>query len=407
MRLRLLAVLSLVAALCVTTGSQADPGPGFFKTSNIDYLATIPLDSDTAGGRLFGKTFYVLTAKGLTVYDVTNPLIPVPVGTTALPHTPNQEREDIDTNGKILIAGQSYHGILYVVDVSNPRLPVLKAALRGAADHTNTCALNCTYVYGSEGTITDLRDPANPVVVGNSGVDGHDLTEIKPGLLLTATNPVTYLDVRRNPLKPQRLATGAMESGAYYTHGVEWPQGGADRFVLAGTEEFFCGDEKLGSFQVLDTKDWKTTGRFRHVSSFYLEQGLQTEGKSPVNEFCGHWFKPRPDFRNGGIVAMAWYGFGTRFLEVTPKGEIVEKGYFTPAPGHTSAVYWLTNEIVYSLDYTARGFDILRFNADKPAEKDPRLTGHNVSVVFDPSAGAPQPIGRQEKQYVCPVPTAA
>ncbi|HVE64401.1 MAG TPA: hypothetical protein VNB94_11450 [Mycobacteriales bacterium] len=406
MRLRLLAVLSLLATLCVTTGSQAEPGPGFFKTSNIDYLGSIPLDSDTAGGRLFGKTFYVLTAKGLTVYDVRNPLVPVPMGTTALPHTPNQEREDIDTNGRILIAGQSYHGILYVVDVTNPRLPTLKAALRGAADHTNTCALDCSFIYGSEGTITDLRDPANPKVVGNSGVDGHDLTEIKPGLLLTATNPVTYIDVRTNPLKPRRLATGAMESGAYYTHGVEWPQGGTDRFVLAGTEESLCSDEKLGSFQVLDTKGWQKTGRFRHVSSFYLEQGLQTDGKSPVNEYCGHWFKPRPDFKNGGIVAMAWYGFGTRFLEVTKTGEIVEKGYFTPLPGHTSSAYWLNNEIVYSLDYTARGFDILRFNKDKVAEKDTRFLGRSVSVVFDPSATASRQPAVRETPYVCPVPIA-
>ncbi|HVF18666.1 MAG TPA: hypothetical protein VNA14_00285 [Mycobacteriales bacterium] len=400
--------LALVIALLLTTlggqASQAEPGPGFFKTSNVDYLATIPLDSDTAGGRLFGKTFYVLTAKGLTIYDVTNPLIPVPLGTTVLPHTPNQEREDVDTNGKILIAGQSYLGILYVVDVSNPRLPTLVSRLSGAADHTNTCALNCTYVYGSEGTITDLRDPANPKVVGNSGVDGHDLTEIKPGLLLTATNPVTYLDVRANPLKPRQIARGAMASGAYYTHGVEWPQGGTDRFVLAGTEESFCSDEELGSFQVLDTRGWQKTGRFRPVSTFYLEQGLQTEGKSPVNEYCGHWFKPRPDFRNGGIVAMAWYGFGIRFLNVTPAGEIEERGYFTPVPGHSSSVYWLTNDIVYALDYTARGFDILRFNADKPAEKDPRLPGRSRSVLLvSPDV---VPAGRPETPYVCPVPTA-
>ena len=385
MRSRLALALSLLASVVVTSASSADPtpqpGPGFVKTSNVEYLATVPLDSDSAGGRLLGKTFYVLTAKGLTIYDVSNPTLPVPVGATVLPHTPNQEREDVDTNGKILVAGQSYHGILYVVDVSNPRVPVLLSALRGAADHTNTCALDCTFVYGSEGTIVDLRDPKNPKVVGDSGVDGHDLTEIRPGLLLTATNPVTYIDVRANPLRPKRLAIGAMESGAYYTHGVEWPRGGTDRFVLAGTEEFLCGNEELGSFQVLDTASYARTKRFTHVSSFYLEQGLQTEGKSPVNEFCGHWFKQRPDFNNGGIVAMAWYGFGTRFLEVTPKGDIVEKGYFVPAPGHTSSVYWLNNEIVYALDYTARGFDILRFDGDAPAERDPVNPGRLIRIA--------------------------
>ncbi len=402
MKSRLLFAVALLVSSLGASASRAEPGPGFVKTSNVDYVATIPLDSDTAGGRLLGNTFYVLTAKGLTIYDVTNPLIPLPLGATVLPHTPNQEREDVDTNGTILIAGQSYLGILYIVDVSNPRTPTLITTLGGAADHTNTCALDCTYVYGSEGTITDLTDPAHPKVVGNSGVDGHDLTEIEPGLLLTATNPVTYLDVRRDPLKPKRLARGAMASGEYYTHGVEWPQGGKDRFVLAGTENSFCSNEELGSFQVLDTKGWEQSGRFRPVSTFYLEQGLQTEGKSPVNEYCGHWFKPSPDFHNGGIVAMAWYGFGIRFLNVTPDGEIEERGYFTPLPGHSSSVYWLTDEIVYALDYTARGFDILRFNADAPAEKDPRLPGHSRPVELADVDVVP--VGRPVTPYICPVP---
>ena len=410
MRSRLVLALCLLASTLLTSVSQAEPtpepGPGFVKTSNVDYLATVPLDSDTAGGRLFGKTFYVLTAKGLTIYDVTNPLIPVPLGATVLPHTPNQEREDIDTNGKILIAGQSYHGILYVVDVSNPRLPVLLSYLPGAADHTNTCALNCSFVYGSEGTIVDLRDPKNPKKVGDSGVNGHDLTEIQPGLLMTAENPINYLDVRTDPTKPKRLARGGLASGAYYTHGVEWPRGGGDRFLLAGTEESFCSNEELGSFQVLDTKNWGKTKKFRHVSSFYLEQGLPTEGKSPVNEYCGHWFKPRPDFRDGGIVAMAWYGFGTRFLEVTKTGDIVEKGYFVPAPGHTSSVYWLNNEIVYALDYTARGFDILRFDGNAPAERDPVNPGRSVRLASD-AALTSLPPARVGNPYVYPAPTAA
>ncbi|HVE99555.1 MAG TPA: hypothetical protein VNA12_10305 [Mycobacteriales bacterium] len=410
MRSRLLLALCLLASLVVSGSARAEPkpepGPGFVKTSNVEYLGTVPLDGDTAGARLLGKTFYVLTAKGLTIYDVTNPLIPVPLGATVLPHTPNQEREDVDTNGKILIAGQSYLGILYVVDVSNPRLPVLLSRLSGAADHTNSCILDCTYVYGSEGTITDLRDPKNPKVVGDTGINGHDVTEIQPGLVMTASNPIFYLDARRNPARPTRIGGGSLgDDGNYYNHGVEWPRGGADRFVLAGTENSFCSNEKLGSFQVLDASSFAKTRRLKHVSTFYLEQGLQTEGKSPINEYCGHWFKPRPDFRNGGIVAMAWYGFGVRFLEVTPKGDIVEKGYFVPLPGHSSSAYWMNDEIVYALDYTARGFDILRFDGNAPAERDPVNPGRSVRVDRDLVPSTVVPV-RRGNQYVCPVPTS-
>jgi hypothetical protein len=402
MRIRLLSVLALLLGVAVSPGSDAAPGPGFVKTDNVGYVASVPLEADTAGGRLLGKTFYVITAHGLTIYDVSNPTLPLPLGHLPLPFTPNQEREDVDTNGKILVVGQSYVGILFVVDVSNPRLPMLLSRI-STANHTNTCALNCTFVYGSEGAITDLRDPKNPKEAGSSGVDGHDLTEVRPGLLATATNPITYLDVRKNPLRPTRLATGAMTSGGYYTHGVEWPRAGADRFLLAGTEEMLCSDEKLGSFQVFDTAGWQKSKRFKHVSSYYLEQGLQTEGKSPVNEFCGHWFKPHPKFRNGGIVAMAWYGFGIRFLKVTPKGQIEELGYFTPLPGHHSSVYWINDTTLYALDYTARGFDILTFDPKKkPGAFDPRVGRVRKAVDDGSDPVAPRPEG---PAYLCPVPT--
>lgn len=49
-----------------------------------------------------------------------------------------------------------------------------------------------------------------------------------------------------------------------------------------------------------------------------------------------------------------------RFVEVDPKGAITEVGYFLPAGGSTIASYWITDDIVYSIDLV-RGIDILRF----------------------------------------------
>lgn len=46
----------------------------------------------------------------------------------------------------------------------------------------------------------------------------------------------------------------------------------------------------------------------------------------------------------------------------TPRGEIVQVGYFTPVGGSTIGSYWITDEIVYSIDIT-RGIDILRYTA--------------------------------------------
>ena len=44
----------------------------------------------------------------------------------------------------------------------------------------------------------------------------------------------------------------------------------------------------------------------------------------------------------------------------TTKGRSREEGYFLPWRGSTSAAYWVTDEIVYTIDYE-RGFDILRY----------------------------------------------
>jgi len=57
----------------------------------------------------------------------------------------------------------------------------LAGTIPGADQHTWTCVLDCTYGYGSEGLIADLRDPAHPKLVGNwidqyTTTQQHDVT---------------------------------------------------------------------------------------------------------------------------------------------------------------------------------------------------------------------------------------
>jgi hypothetical protein len=398
-RIALLAAACLFAVGLSPADADPQPGPGFVKTANVGYGGSIPLEADAAGARLLGKTFYVITSHGLSIYDVSNPALPLPLGHHPLPQTPILEREDVDTNGKILVTGQSYLGVLYVFDVSNPRLPVLLSRLSGAADHTQTCVLDCTWVYGSEGTIVDLRDPRAPKKVGDSGIDGHDVTEVRPGLVATATRPIRYLDARKNPAKPRELASGSVNRGGYYVHGVEWPRAGADRWLLAGTEESGCSTPEDGAFIVMDTKNHERTRTFRQTSAYHLVPGPATEGKGQVNLFCGHWFKQHPKFRDGGLVAMAWYGFGIRFFEVSKTGTIAEKGYFVPLVGQHSSVYWLDDTHLLALEYGSRGIDILTFDPKVPAgPRDPRAGQLERTTRLNLEAP------RAEQQFVCPVP---
>ena len=114
------------------------------------------------------------------------------------------------------------------------------ADLPGGNSHTHSCILNCTYAYGSNGQIVDLRDPAKPKILkqkwgdGKPVNNGHDVEEIAPGMVLTATQPIMLLDVH-DPLKPKLLAMGRNEDGRFI-HTPRWPQNGTDKFLLMAGE---------------------------------------------------------------------------------------------------------------------------------------------------------------------------
>ena len=359
--LTVLGVLAPSVMPSPATGQEA--GPGYFKTDNVEYIKTLPQESDTSGAAVRGKYLYLTTARALSIYDLEDPVNPVLQGTLPLPQQPQFSEEDPDTNGKILLIGTL--GTLYVVDVEDKSNPTIIGELAGADNHTITCVLDCKWAYGSEGIIVDLRDPSNPKMAGNWGEGnpasgGHDVTEIAPGRIVTSSTPITYLDARENPAKPKVLATGAVKDSRLI-HGNKWPRGGDDRFLLVGGESVGdCGGSDTGAFMVWDASRWKSTGKFTMLDELRMKNGNPSEGDAAFNSFCAHWFQEHRTFNDGGLVAMAWYEHGTRFLQVTPEGKIVEKGWFVPFGGATSASYWITDRIVYAVDYQ-RGLDILRY----------------------------------------------
>jgi hypothetical protein len=367
----LLASALTVAGLPVT---HAAPPPGF-ASANVEWVANVPLHADSAGARIVGKYLYASDSRSLTIYDISDPEVPVPVGATAIPQVPYYAQEDLETNGEILVLGQGRDtfnptDMLYVFDVRTKAAPRLLTAFRGASSHTITCVLDCTYLYNSNGQIVDLREPASPKVVGDWSEDlklkqsAHDLTEITPGLVMASANPLVYLDARRNPAKPKVLAYGRPPDGRF-VHGNLWPNKGRDRWLLVGgeTSNDDCSADDAGAFMTFDMEDWRD-GTFRMVDEYRPKASTNpAEGGFPVATFCTHWFTTRPGYRHGGIVAMGWYERGTRFLKVSQKGRITEVGWFLPAGTSASAAYWVTKDLVYVFDYQ-RGLDIVRFHDD-------------------------------------------
>ena len=360
-------LLSLVLAAFAPAGAAMPMDTGFMS-GNVTYLSTVPYEvaGTPSGARLVGKYLYVAGARSLSIYDVSDPLAPelqsiTPIG----PVFPN---EDVDTNGKVLLMSSETVGKkMFVYDVEDKAAPEKVAEVGPVPDHTFTCVLKCRYAWGSRGTIIDLKDPVEAKVVGSWGGvppnDGFDVTEVAPGLVLTATRTIRLLDARKDPLHPKVLAMGGTTDNRLI-HSNRWPRGGRDRFFLVQGETPFSQtcDEDSGAFMTWDASHWKDTHSFTLIDEFRVDNGTFTDGNPPAGVFgcTDMWFQEHPRFHNGGLVASAFFEHGTRFLEVDGKGGIEQVGYFTPIGGATIASYWITPKIVYAID-EVRGIDILRF----------------------------------------------
>jgi hypothetical protein len=347
----------------------AGPSMGGYSSPNVEFVKNIAKHADTAGGRKLGDFFYITTERDLTIYDVSTPVNPVEVGSVPLPDpgTPVFTEEDPDTNGRILLV--SNRGRLSVIDVTNKRAPKVLSSLANADQHTITCVLDCTWAYGSEGKIIDLRDPAKPRLSASSWrtpdiESTHDVTEVSPGIILTSTQPLKLLDARTDPEKPTVLAATPKQAGRF-VHANLWPRGGVDDFLLVGGEATGpgCSDDVSATFSTWDAREFRATGVTRQLDEFRLGPGLVTEGRAPESSYCVHWFDPHPYYVNGGLVAISWYEHGTHFLKIDKDGKISEVGYFLGGGGQASAAYWIDERTVYVADYL-RGLDVVRFTGD-------------------------------------------
>ena len=361
----LLAGVAMVlgAGLTALPASQA----AGLSSENVTYVGTVPFEVGGApsGARLVGNYLYVAGAKSFSIYDVSDPEAPVLMSHT--PTGPQFPNEDVDTNGEILLISNELGRTLEVWDVEDKSAPVRLAELTGLSDHTFSCVFRCRFAYGSRGSIIDLRKPAKPRLAGSWSTlppnDGFDTTQVSPGMVLTASRTIRLLDARNDPLRPTLVATGTTSDNRLI-HSLRWPNRGRDRFFLVQGETPLSRtcSATSGAFMTWDTSGYTRTHSFRMVDEFRVENGTFLDGRPPANVFgcTAMWFQEHPSFRDGGLVASAFFDHGTRFLEVSKRGAISEVGYFLPVGGQTIATYWITDEIVYAIDLS-RGIDILRF----------------------------------------------
>ena len=374
-----------------SVSTQTAPVPGNFTTGgftsdNVEYVGFLPFEEGSGepvpgqpqetisatGANIRGNYMYLTSWKAISIYDISEPLNPKltayqPIGFMF-------ENENVATNGKIMLFSESLPGdALHVYDVSDKTQIREIATVPGAGDHTTTCIMDCKWAYGSDGSITDLRDPENPKlmtqdwheITGLNEDGAHDVDEYKPGFLVTSPISESFqiLDVRE-PLKPKVVAGGRHpQPDDFLFHSGTWPRAGKDKFVMMQGEKNFrtqC-DRRQGPVMSYDKVEG--TSRFKLKDRYRVENGNYVDGAPAINGLgcSAHWFEVHPTWNDGGMMALGYYEHGTHFLKVGNDGEITRKGYFLPNAGSTSAAYWMTRRIVYAVDYT-RGIDILRYN---------------------------------------------
>ena len=346
--------------------------------------------------------------KDLQIYDISTPRDPRLVSGVTL--DVEFENEQVPTNGEVLgISGQTASvtgegvcpstypltgsGCLVLFDVRDKAAPKEVATVLGAGDHTSTCILDCSYMYGSSGSITDLRtvltdgkaskvDTNWQSYLKSQGYafkrSGHHQSEVRNGVILTASQPMYVLSVLAKDggsvTEPAVLGSashaGAPTDPERFVHSVEWPSDGRDTIMLSGGETNFeptCG-ETNGAFSTFKVTGSPTAPQFSFADEVRPTSGNYLDGNPPDGSYhlgCSvHWFEQHSTFKNGGLVAMASYENGTRFLQIGRDGKITERGFFEPLGGATSAPHWAPDgRTVYAIDYQ-RGIDVLSWNGE-------------------------------------------
>ena len=405
----------LVAALALTVPvapAGGDPKPGGFMSANVTWHGTIPIDAPGIGAKVVQvgtqRRFYVTGLRGLSIYDVTNPAIPVPLGHLELPHFEN-EAVSVAADGSVALISSDVSPQTFVIDTSVPATPRLLSTIpRGS--HTVACSdARCSYVYASSGWSYDLRERAAPVRADDWGGDGHAANLDAAGFVIADRGPRMF-DPRRKPANPRLVASGGAERGdASWGHNNirpdadKWrPRRAGDsspglkpgELLLTGGETLVTvncpGGSGISSWSVAN---FDRGAKFRPIDTFYPKAGTYADGNPAVNAAgcSSHWF----DYRKG-LVAAGWYENGVRFFDVHQKtGKISEVGWYQPVATEAWAAYWIDDTYVYSVD-AARGIDILTF--DRKAKR-PTQAESDASWVLD--AYRPLTFATQREKRLC------
>jgi hypothetical protein len=203
----------------------------------------------------------------------------------------------------------------------------------------------------------------------------------------THRDPLTGQTRAATPLKPIPYGGGGFEkrevadSDGGFEHNAERPVGPdaprayrSGKYLLATEEDFWdaplgCKDRGhfiIGSLEgSFNGEAWRSTPqhkfRLKTVGSWapYKQEGSRPIGGpyAPGADFCSaHYFDV-----GGSTVAYAWYGEGTRFLDISDPAKPRQIAYWRPDDTLVWASYFRKG-YVYTADHV-RGIDVLKLTS--------------------------------------------
>lgn len=344
-------------------------------------------------------------------------------------------------------------GAVHVIDVSNPEVMVQTGFFLVPAGHTSTCVNDCDFLWtggpyanaqtqpdytGRPIYATDVRDPATPIACPepidtgrNDGVTdyAHDVQVDADGVAWVSgaggvrgywtegehLNPLTGSIETATACEPIPYAGGGTPTEATPSRFMHNSWRNVDATIPGEDDPETPEDETRGMVLYATeenlTSNCASSGRF---ATFDLRGSLEGEG---WNDIATTKFRMRPldtwtpqdqegatacasahylADRGDGLLAYAFYGQGTRFLDVSDPKDIRQVGYFRPNGASTWAPYFYKG-YVFIAD-NSRGVDIVRFT-DEPGDAE------TVEAPSLPAAPGAQKTPRMDPKlgYLCPL----
>ncbi len=455
-------LLPVAAATARPAGPTLAPPPAGAISPNLEFLANVPEMASAISVNFIDETMFVSATTGVFAYSISDPAAPSLIG--ALPQFIwENEDVDVDVDRKLLFIsrdprgfttpatpGAAFpYGMVQVIDVSLPHAMTQISQILVGAGHTTTCVNRCQWLWvggpyanavtqpgwtGRPIIGVDLRNPLNPVECPapidtgrNDGVTdyAHDVQVDAAGIAWVSgaggvrgywtsgrhLNPVTKKMQTADGCNPIPYAGGGTPDDATpsrFMHNawrnlklkIDAKDRGGN--VLMATEENVTSTcESSGRFATFDLRSSYGGQGFRDIArTKYRLKTLDTwtpeDQAGSTGCASAHYFTDRGD----GILAYAFYGQGTRILDVRNPRNIRQIGYFRPDDASTWAAYWHKG-LIYVADNT-RGIDVLRLKTPVGKKQTPTLVAPPRTVPV-PIRFTPSP----EWGWMCPVaPTA-